>query len=119
MLQSTHPLTKSFGYAFEGLKVAVLRGRNYRIQLLLGLGAVILGFFVDLSISEWAILVLTISAVLIFELMNTSIEAIVDLVSPEIRDKAKIAKDVAAASVLISSTASIIVGLLIFLPKIT
>jgi diacylglycerol kinase (ATP) len=118
MLISTHPLTRSFKYAFEGLAVALKKGRNYRIQTALGVLAVLLGIYTKLSYTEWAVLAITISLVLIFELINTAIEAIVDIVSPEIRDKAKIAKDVAAASVLISSFTSLAVGALLFLPKI-
>lgn len=118
MLVSTHPLYKSFKYAFEGLAVALKKGRNYRIQTAAGIIALILGFYLKISTVEWAIIVITIALVLIFELINTAIEAIVDIVSPEIRDKAKIAKDVAAGSVLLSSISSIIVGLLIFGSKV-
>jgi len=62
-------------------------------------------------------LVITIASVLILELINTSLESMVDIVSPEIRPEAKIAKDVAAASVFIASIASVIIGALLFLSK--
>ena len=77
-----------------------------------------LAVFLNLNPVEWLVLILTISIVLILELINTSVEALVDLVSPEVKDKAKIAKDVCAAAVLISSISSVIIGGLLFLPKL-
>jgi diacylglycerol kinase len=117
-MESRHSLLKSFGFAFEGLKAAVSRGRNFRIQLAIGALAAILGAILKLSSAEWLDLVIIITVVLILELVNTSIEALVDLVSPEIREKAKLAKDVAAATVLIASIGSVVIGVLLFLPKL-
>jgi len=117
-MESRHSLLKSFGFAFEGLRAAVLRGRNFRIQLTIGAFAVVLGIILKLGFAEWLDLVIIITIVLILELVNTSIEALVDLVSPEIREKAKLAKDVAAATVLIASIGSVIIGVLLFLPKV-
>jgi len=117
-MESTHSLTKSFQFAFDGLKTAVTKGRNFRIQILVGVLAVIAGVILKLSFAEWLDLVIVITLVLILELVNTSLEAIVDLVSPEVREKAKVAKDVAAATVLIASAGSVIIGVLLFLPKI-
>jgi len=118
MLKSRHGLVKSFIFAFEGLKTAVVEGRNFRIQLFIGITAFILGLVLRLSTLEWLALIVIISFVLILELINTSLEAITDIVSPEIAPKAKIAKDVAAASVLIASIASVLAGIILFLPKI-
>ena len=118
MLKSTHPLHKSFVYAFEGLAEAVKNGRNFKIQVVVGVFAVLLGFIFKLNSFEWLALIIISSLVLILELINTSLEAIVDMVSPEIAGKAKIAKDVAAASVLIASIAGVLVGFILFLPKI-
>ncbi len=117
-MESKHSLLKSFGFAFEGLKAAILKGRNFRIQLTIGTFAVILGVIFKLSFTEWLNLIIIITLVLILELVNTSIEALVDLVSPEIQEKAKLAKDVAAATVLIASIGSVIIGVLLFLPKL-
>jgi diacylglycerol kinase (ATP) len=117
-MESKHSLIKSFGFAFEGLKAAILKGRNFRIQLTIGTLAVILGVILKLSLAEWLDLVIIITLVLILELINTSLEALVDLVSPEIREKAKLAKDVAASTVLIASIGSIVIGVLLFLPKL-
>lgn len=118
MKEHRHSIFKSFGFAFSGLKTIILQERNFKIQLSLGLLAVILGFIVRLSITEWLHLVIVISLVLVFELINTSIEEIVNIVSPQFQEKAKIAKDVAAATVLVASIGSIIIGVLLFLPKI-
>lgn len=117
-MESKHSLFKSFGFAFEGLKAAVIKGRNFKIQLTIGTLAVILGVILKLNFAEWLDLVIIIILVLILELVNTSIEAIVDMVSPEIQEKAKLAKDVAAATVLVASIGSIIIGVLLFLPKL-
>jgi diacylglycerol kinase len=117
-VESRHSLLKSFSFAFEGLKAAILRGRNFKIQLTIGTLAIILGIILKLNSAEWLDLVIIITLVLILELVNTSIEALVDLVSPEIRERAKLAKDVAAATVLVASIGSIIIGVLLFLPKL-
>ncbi|MEK7550837.1 MAG: diacylglycerol kinase family protein [Patescibacteria group bacterium] len=117
-MESKHTLFKSFSFAFEGFKVALIKGRNFKIQFILGVFACILGLILRLTPHEWAVLVITITLVLILELINTSLESIVNIVSTEIRNEAKIAKDVAAASVLIASIASVFIGLLLFLPKI-
>jgi diacylglycerol kinase len=113
-----HPIVKSFKYAFEGLSTALKQEPNMRFHFVVGFIAIVLGFIVKLNPTEWAILTLTISIVVILELLNTTIEELVDLASPSIHPKAKIAKDVAAAAVLWSSFAAIIVGCLLFLPKI-
>lgn len=117
-MESRHSLFKSFKFAFDGLETAILKGRNFRIQIAIGALACVLGLILKLNATEWLDLVLIITLVLILELVNTTIEAIVDIVSPEIQPKAKIAKDVAAATVLLASLGSIIIGALLFLPKI-
>lgn len=118
MLTSKHGLVKSIQFALEGLTAEFVKGRNFRIQIGLGALAILLGFVLKLTSVEWLGLIIVISSVLILELINTAIEAIVDLVSPEIQPKAKLAKDVAAASVLLASIASVIAGVLLFLGKI-
>ena len=116
-MESKHSIFKSFSFAFEGLKVALVKGRNFRLQFILGIIACTLAFVLKFSPAEWAILIIAIASVLILELINTSLESIVNIVSPEVRPEAKIAKDVAAASVLIASIASVIIGALLFLSK--
>ncbi len=94
------------------------KGRNFRIQVGFGLVALTVGLVLKLSSYEFVDLILIISLVLILELLNTAIESIVDLVSPEIRAEAKVAKDVSAAAVLIASIGSILIAAFIFLPKL-
>jgi len=113
-----HSIFKSFQFALEGLWVGITKGRNFRIQLTVGILATILGIFLKLNFTEWAVLTITIACVIILELMNTAIESIVDIVSPEKRMEAKIAKDVAAASVLIASIGSLLIAAFLFLPKL-
>lgn len=117
-MSTRHSLGKSFGFAFEGLKEAFVNGRNFRIQFATAVIATILGFIYKITTPEWLGLTLIITLVIILELINTSLESIVDIVSPQIQPKAKVAKDVAAASVLMASIAAIIIGGIIFIPKI-
>lgn len=78
----------------------------------------ILGMVFKITTSEWLHLTLIISFVLILELINTAIEETINIISPEIQERAKIAKDVSAGAVLVASIAAFFVGLLLFLPKI-
>jgi diacylglycerol kinase len=117
-VESRHSIFKSFQFAFEGISVAFSKGRNFKIQLGIGVFTIIFGLILNLSVVELLDITLTIAIVLILELLNTAIESIVDMVSPEIQPKAKIAKDVSAAAVLIASIAAVAVGAFIFLPKI-
>ncbi len=118
MKEHRHSISKSFEFAFCGLKTIVTRERNFKIQIFLGILAIILGIILKLDSGEWLDLTIIITLVLILELVNTSIEEIVDLVSPQIRNGAKMAKDIAAGTVLVASVGSIIFGVLLFLPKI-
>lgn len=117
-MESNHSLDKSFKYAFAGIKTAVTKGGNFRIQVFLGLAAVLLGIVLKISSGEWLDLILIIASVLILELINTAIEELVNMVSPEVQERAKIAKDVSAAAVLIASVAAVCIGGLLFLPRI-
>ncbi len=113
-----HPTPESFEYAFSGIKTAIKNEPNFKFQLIIAFLALVLGFYLELSTFEFAILVLIICIVLVLELINTSLEALLDVISPKAHPKVKIAKDVAAASVLIAAFASVLIGALLFLPKI-
>jgi undecaprenol kinase len=113
-----HSVAKSFKYALEGISVAIKNEPNLRIHMFFAILALTLGAFLKLNTLEWLILAFTIFWVISLELLNTVLESIVDLVSPEIKGAAKVAKDVSAACVLLSAILSIIVGTLLFLPKI-
>ena len=112
-----HKTPESFKYAFEGIKLTLKNEPNFKIQLFLAVLSIILGFFFKITKTEWLILTTVIFMVLLLELINSSIEALVDMISPERNEKAKIAKDTAAGAVLIASILSLIIGAIIFLPK--
>lgn len=106
----------SFKYAFNGIFLTFQKGVNFRIQSSLGVLAVILGFVLKISPLEWAIIVLLIGIVLSAEIFNTMLEEVTDdLPDDRIRGETK---DMAAGFVLILAIASLIIGLIIFLPKI-
>jgi diacylglycerol kinase len=113
-----HPTAKSFSYALEGLKTALQQEPNFRIHIFMAALALTLGVFLKLSTLEWLFLSFTIFYVITLELLNTVLEALVNLVSPEHQYFAKVAKDVSAACVLMAAFLSVIVGLILFLPKI-
>lgn len=114
MVSSFKRFVRSFGYAASGLCQAVLSGRNLRFILCAGLTAFVWAVICRLAPLEWGLLVLTVGLVVSTELLNTAIEAVVDLTSPERHPLAKRAKDIAAAAVLVISIASLGVGAAIF-----
>jgi diacylglycerol kinase (ATP) len=108
----------SFRYAYAGLAYCFRTQRNYRIHIAIGLLAALVGLVVGLSWVEWAIVAILVVVVLAAEMVNTMVEALVDLVTQEHHPLAKVAKDVAAGVVLLSAVGAVAVGALIFLPKI-
>ncbi|MBI4153642.1 diacylglycerol kinase family protein [Candidatus Woesebacteria bacterium] len=117
-MSKTHPTLTSFAYAFSGLKTALKNEPNIRIHLLIALLATLLALFLKFNPVEWIILVFTIALVLILELINSTIETLVNIVSPQIKEEARVAKDVSAAAVLVSALLSVVVAAFLFLPKI-
>ena len=111
-------LTKSFRYALEGFSHAFKFNRNFRIASLIGAIVIGLGLYLQITNFEMIILVVTVLVVLLSEMMNTSIEEVVNLVTNEHRKEARIAKDVAAGMVLVAVLGSVIFGFLIFIPYI-
>ena len=110
-----HPtFLRSFGYAIQGFVTAVRTERNIKVQLAVGTATFIAGLFVGLNWLEWCIVTVCIGLVIFGELVNTSIEAIVDLATQEMHPLAKRAKDIAAASVFVLSVAAAVVGVLVF-----
>ncbi len=106
----------SFGYAFEGLRYLFGTQRNAQIHMGITILTVVLGFFFGISRLEWVAVVLTIGLVIAAEGLNTAVEAVVDLASPGRHPLAKIAKDVAAGTVLLTAFCAVVVGLLVFVP---
>jgi len=109
----------SFKYAFSGINYVLKTSRNFKIQLVFALTSLIIGFLLQISLSNYVILIATIMSVLILEILNTSIESIVDLVvKKQFSSLAKISKDTSAGAVLLASINSVIIALSIFVPKI-
>jgi diacylglycerol kinase (ATP) len=111
-------LLLSFRYAFAGIGYLLWTQRNAKIHTALGVAAVVLGFLLRIERGEWLALVLTIVLVLAAEGVNTAVEAAVDLASPAYHPLAKVAKDVAAGTVLLTAIGAVIVGIIIFLPHL-
>lgn len=108
----------SFKVALEGISYALRTQPNFRVHTIASIFSVILGLLLNITQVEWVVLSLTIMMVFTAEMINTSIESMTDLITTEHRKSAKIAKDVAAGVVLTAAIGSVIVGALIFLPKI-
>ncbi len=111
-------LFSSFGYAFAGLRYCLVTQRNFRIHIAGAITGAIVGLLLNLSLTEWAVFATTVALVLAAEMVNTMVESLVDLVTTEYHPLAKVAKDVAAGIVLLTAIASVVVGLLIFAPKL-
>ncbi len=109
---------RSFGYAFEGIRTLLRDEHNSRIHLAAMIVAIVLGFALGISATEWCVVALCCGCVLMAEAMNSAIEAIADLVSPEFHPLIKKAKDVAASGVLMMAIGAAVAGIVIFLPKI-
>ncbi|WP_437205291.1 diacylglycerol kinase family protein [Planctomicrobium sp. SH664] len=118
MLRPRISLFRSFYVAGTGLLEAVASQRSLKLHLSAGVIVIGCGLWLQVSPVEWALIALCVGIMFTVELLNTAIEAVVDLASPEIHELARQSKDFAAAAVLSSSLMSIIVGLLILLPKL-
>jgi len=108
----------SFKFAFKGLVLLLKNEHNARIHLVLAIVAITTGMLLNINAFEWSLIVIVIGIVFLTELLNTSIETLADIVQPEWNEKIRMAKDYSAAAVLISAIISIIVGGIIFIPKI-
>lgn len=109
-----HKHTISFKHAVDGIWVAVKTQPNFKIHLLIGLVVVVAGWFFKINPTEWAVIALTIVWVLLAEMINTAIESMVDLITDEYKQEAKVAKDVAAGAVLLGAIGAVVVGIIIF-----
>ena len=111
-------LKESFASAFSGLIYTIKTERNARIILSAGILALLLAWRLDLALSEFAIIILTVALVFVCETFNTLVEDIIDLFRKKYDRRIKLLKDIASAAVFLSSLASLGIALLIFLPKI-
>jgi diacylglycerol kinase len=109
---------RSFAYAFAGVRYAIRTQRNARIHVFIALLAVGAGLWLGINPVEWALVFVAITGVFIAEMINTVAEACVDLATQEFHPLAKVAKDVAAGTVLLNALLSIIIGLFVFGPHL-
>ena len=111
-------LLEALCHSLDGIKYAFQTERSLKIELVCAALATSLGLIFELNEVEFAVLFLTIGVVLLAELMNTTIEVMLDLYSQEYNEKIKLAKDIASGAVLIISIISVMVGAVLLLPKI-
>jgi diacylglycerol kinase (ATP) len=109
---------RSFRYAFSGWWYVIRTQRNAWIHALVSIAVLIVGIWLRISAHDWAVIVLAIAMVWTAEFVNTALEAVVDLASPQQHFLARVGKDVGAAAVLIAAVASFIIGLLILGPPL-
>ena len=113
------PLVKSFEHAWNGISHFITHDRNGRIHTAAGVLVVAAGIYCKVSANEWGILLLCMALVISFEMLNHALEKLCDLVHEAPHPFIKTAKDVGAGAVLWSAVISAIIGLLIFIPKLS
>ena len=109
---------KSVGFAFRGALLLIRTESSIKIQVIIALIMTALGFYFDISNTEWILQIIAIALVLGIEGINTAVEKISDFVQPEFDEKIGFIKDISAGAVMLVSIASVIIGLIIYLPKI-
>lgn len=109
---------KSFSYAFNGLRLLILHEHNARIHAVAAIGAIAMGWYYQIAVYEWIAIIFAIALVVAFEIVNSAIEKLADVVSPHYQPGIKKVKDLAAAAVLVAAIAAFVIGLIIFIPKI-
>lgn len=108
---------KSLGYAFEGIKYA-LNQQNFFLIVIIAIIVIFFSIWIGLNTTEWLIVILTIGLVLSLEALNTIWEKTLDILEPHFSEKVKNIKDLVAGAVVIACLTSLVIGLIIFLPKI-
>ncbi len=109
---------KSIGYAFKGAFLLLKTESSIKIQFVIAIGITLAGFFFNISLIEWTVQILAITLVMGLEGINTAIEEIADFVHPEHHEKIGLIKDLSAGAVFIAACFAVIIGLIIYLPKI-
>ena len=118
MATRTPPVFQSFNYAFEGVIHALRTQRNMRIHFAIAASVLVLAFIYDVTRLELIALMISIAFVLIAEMVNTAVEATIDLSTPSFDPLAKVAKDMAAGAVLIASVNAVAVGYLVLADRL-
>ncbi len=111
-------LGHAFSCAWSGIINVIRTQRNMKIHLVIAAVAIVLGFVLSIDAPSWAAIIICIALVLALECVNTALEAVVDLVSPNYSDLARRAKDCAAGAVFICAIGSVVVGIVIFVPRV-
>jgi diacylglycerol kinase len=109
-------LIKSFSYALHGLKHALIHEQNFRIEIFCAAIAIGCSFVFNISKTEWLVVIVNITVVLMAELFNTAIENLCNMIHKETHPIIKIIKDVSAAAVVITASCAFFCGLIIFVP---
>ncbi|MFA8439570.1 diacylglycerol kinase [Pueribacillus sp. YX66] len=108
----------SFQYAAFGIAHTFKTERNFKIHVVVALIVILFAYFLSITRFEWLILIIVISFTVILELVNTAIENVVNLITNDYHPYAKAAKDIAAGAVLISAIMSVMIGCIIFIPRL-
>lgn len=109
---------ESIGYAFKGAYHLVKNEASIKVQLIIAVLMTIAGFYFKLSTTEWIIQILVIALIITIEAVNSTIEEIADFIHPDFHKRIGLIKDISAGAVFIFAIAAIIIGLIIYLPKI-
>lgn len=117
-MQKKNRIRESFQNAFSGLVACVKNERSMKIHITAAALVTAAGILLQISAAEWLACLVLFGEVLGMEALNTALEAVVDICSPQYHEKAKLAKDAAAAAVLVCAAAAAIAGCIIFLPKL-
>ena len=108
----------SFKHAYDGIIYALLREKNMHVHAVMAVLVIVCGILFDIGYSEWLVCFILIALVISMELINTAIEAVVDLITTKENKLAKVAKDTSAGAVLVVSVFAAFIGFVIFIPKI-
>lgn len=117
-MKKNNTLAASFQHAFAGIAACIRQERNMKIHLAAAAAVTAGGLWLHISKAEWLVCLVFFGLVMALELMNTAIEAVVDLVCPQEHPKAKLAKDTAAGAVLVAAIFAAVAGVVIFGPKV-
>lgn len=118
MKPSQQSLLKSFANAFVGMAYFFTNDRNGKIHLAITVIVIAASVALQVSAIEWMIVLLCIALVISLEMLNSALEKLCDLVEPNYHSTIKVIKDVSAAAVVLSAIISVVIGVIIFLPKI-
>ncbi|WP_442595009.1 diacylglycerol kinase family protein [Neobacillus sp. D3-1R] len=116
--QRKYRMSQTFKFAIEGMITCVIQERNFRIHIFISILVIAAAILLSISKTEWILILIAIGGMMVLEMMNSAIERVVDLVTNEYHPLAKQAKDIAAGAVLIYALLSVIIGIMIFGPKI-